>query len=137
MQQDWILRVIEQLGVVLAQLRRMLFQGELLDSASSERLDHAVSQVGLSPEMARTASADTLLRMVAPTGEIDPTRTWVLAESLFILGLDAELRENDERAQSYFGKALILYRLIEPGSAFTGMREASDRIKELEEKWEG
>lgn len=137
MQRDWILRVIEQLGAVLAQLRRMIFQGEPLDAAASERLDHALGQAGLSPAMARTASADTLLMMVAPTGEIDPTRTWVLAESLYVLGLDAELVDHPERAESYFGKALVLYKLIEPGSAFTGMREASERIADLEHRLSG
>lgn len=137
MQRDWILRVIEQMGVVLAQLRRMILQGAPLDGAATERLDHAMNQVGLSPEMARTASADTLLMMVAPTGEIDWTRTWVLAESLYVLGLDAELTEDHDLAESYFGKALILYRLVEPGSVFTGMEEAGQRIADLETRFAG
>ena len=134
MQRDWILRVIEQMGAVLAELRRMLFGGQPLDAAALERLDHLVSQVGLSTDVARTASADTLLLMVAPTGEVDPTRAWVLAEALYIDGLDAELRNDPDRADNSFRKALLLYRLVEPGSAFTGLVEATARISEVERR---
>lgn len=142
-QRDWILRVIEQLGAVLAELRRMLLGGEGLSQLDRERLYETVSRAGLDPDVAMAASSATLLFLVAPTGEVDPTRAWVLAEALYLDGLDAELTEEKERATRSLEKALALYRAVEPGSAFTGLTEATERIREVTmrldalQPWEG
>ena len=131
-QRDWILRVIEQMGVVLAALRAKLLGGAPLDAADRLRLDEVVGRVGLDPALARAASADTLQLMIAPTGEVDPTRSWVLAEALYVEGLDAELAGDPDLARASFRTALLLYRLVEPGSVFTGLTEATDRIRDIE-----
>ncbi len=133
-QRDYILRLIEQAGRALAALRRQIVGGEVAGQAARDEVDKALAGIGLDLDLALRASTGTLELMIASTGEVDPTRTWVLAESLYVYGLSADTDGDREAAAQAFHRAGHLYALLEPGAAFYGLKEAGARVREINER---
>ena len=121
--------------MVLVRLREII-----LGRASSRHhvegeIQKALQGIGFDFEIARIADGETLERMVAPTGQVEPARAWLIAESFYLEGLEAQLDERGGEARSSFGKALRLYRLVAPDVLLpTGFTEATDRIREIEQR---
>ncbi len=133
-QRDYILRIIEQLGVALAELRRRILRQE--DSAAvREALARTAGQAGFDLELLRGFDISTLHLLVAPTGEVDLTRCWLMAEILYLDGLEAALSDHDGRDSLM--KARALYDLVRPaGGMLVGMPEATERIAEIDQRIE-
>jgi hypothetical protein len=128
---DYILRMIERLGQMLIQLRK-----KLVGQVDSERFDeelNAIARTGsVDIEVARIATADTLVMLVAQSGEVEPSRCWLLAELLYLDGLQARAEERTDDMRDRFEKALRLFSFIEPGGVqLVGWPEASERIAEI------
>jgi hypothetical protein len=132
MQSDYLLRVIEEAGRALRALRDQVLGRTVEGPKLKQELASLFDSVGLDLELALRATDDTLMLLIAPTGEVDPTRCWILAESLYLTGLGAHLDGDMGNARAAFDKALPLYRAVEPGAVFYGLEEASDRIAEME-----
>ncbi len=135
-QRDYILRIIEELGAVLIALRNAILGGSARATEVEDTLRRAAGAAGMNLDLARAASIDALPAMMAPTGEVDPARCWLLAEVLMTDGMrllhDGEVEA--ERARSSLAKAAALFRLVAPlGAYLTGFPEADERIKEIEE----
>jgi hypothetical protein len=131
-QQDYILRMIEQLGQTLIALRRVILGQSALPGDVEDRLMEVSRTAGLDLALARAATPETLQMMVAPTGEVDPSRCWLIGEMLFLDALQAEAEERTDDARAGFEKALRLFGIIEPGGVFlTGWPEAEERIAEI------
>lgn len=134
-QRDYILRLIEQAGAVLIRLRNMILGRSSSATEVDRQLRLAAGFVGLDLGIARVATPDTLAMMVAPTGELDPTRCWFLAEMLYLDGLQAELNGRAGAAWVSYDKALRLFSMVEPGGAFlAGFPEAAERKQEIEQR---
>ena len=133
-QRDYILRLIEQAGRALAALRRQIVGGDMVGQDARDEVDQVLAGIGLDLDLALRASPDTLELMIASTGEVDPTRTWVLAESLYVFGLGAEANGQEAEARVAFERAGRLYALLEPGAAFYGLAEAGARVREIRER---
>jgi len=132
--QDYLLRQIEVLGQILIALRKMILGGEADGASVEARLQDVAGKGGMDLELARAASPDTLRMLVAPTGEIEPGRCWLLAETLFLDGLQARATGDEERAADSFGKARMLFSLLAPMGAFlVGFPEAAERMREIDE----
>ncbi len=132
-QRDYILRLIEQLGQALIRVRKMILGEEVAAGRVDDELRLVGRRVGVDLDIARLATPETLGLLVAPTGEPDPGRCWVLAEMLYLDGLEAETRGRAAAARASYDKAVRLFRLVEPGGAFlTGWPEAGERIREIE-----
>jgi len=132
-QQDYILRMIEQLGRMLAALRARILGGESDARTVQERLREAGRTGGVDLEIARAMTTDTLVMMLSPAGELEPGRAWLMAELLYLDGLDAHLAGETERADASLQRALVLYRLIGPQTLkLVALPEAGDRIAEIE-----
>ena len=130
-QRDFILRIIEQLGAVLAELRRRILRQDDSD-AVREALARTAGQAGFDIELLRGFDLSTLHLFVAPTGEVDPTRCWLMAEILYLDGLEAVLSDRNRRESLL--KARALYDLVRPGGGMlVGMPEATDRITEIDQ----
>jgi hypothetical protein len=85
--------------------------------------------------LARAATPETIRLLIAPTGDVEPGRCWLLAETLFLDGLQAQLSDQDERALDSFAKAHMLFSLLAPMGAFlVGFPEAAERIREIDER---
>ncbi len=131
---DYILRMIEQVGRVLIALRDRILAGE--DRSEVQRqLQWAAAEVGLDLGLARAATIDTLLLLIAPSGEVEPARCWMVAETLHLDGLEAEISGEVERARSSYEKARTLFTLVAPRGAYlVGLPEATERIRELDRR---
>lgn len=139
-QRDYILRIIEELGAVLIALRNAILGGSARATEVEDTLRRAAGAAGMNLDLARAASIDALPAMMAPTGEVDPARCWLLAEVLMTDGMRL-LHDGEgeaERARSSLAKAAALFRLVAPlGAYLTGFPEADERIKEIEEALAG
>jgi len=129
-QRDYILRLIEQMGVVLAGIRRKILGGQASVDTRQELADVA-AQGGVDLELVRGFDLETLMMLVAPMGEIEPSRGWLMAEILYLDGLDATL--TDRPARDSLLKARALFEMMRPHPAlFVGIAEADERIAEID-----
>ena len=133
-QKDYLLRQIEILGEILRAIRKMIMGGTVDSSEIKARLRGVSSQAGMDLELAQVATPDTLRLLVAPSGEIEPGKCWLLAETLYLDGLQAESEGDNLRASDSLLKARMIFSLLEPMGAFlVGFPEASERILEIKE----
>jgi len=132
-QRDYILRVIEQLGAALAALRRRIL-GHTDDSAAlHDDLDKLAGQAGFDLGLLRALSGETLHMLASPTGEVEPARCWLMAELLYLDGLQALAEERQDDAVESLAKARLLFGLVEPGGGMlVGLVEAAERVCEIE-----
>jgi len=132
-QTDYLLRQIEALGQLLIAIRKMILGGETDGAAVESRLREAAGKGGMDLELARAATPETLHMLIAPTGEIEPGRCWLLAETLYLDGIQARLTEEPARALDSLGKARMLFSLLGPMGAFlVGFPEAAERVREID-----
>ncbi len=132
-QRDYILRMIEQVGAILVALRQRILGRAIQPAEVRAELRSTLQQVGFSLDLAQLADAASLERMVAPTGELDPARGWLVAEVLYLDGLDAQLDGRDDTARASFEKALRLFRLFDPRNPIpSGFPEALERMRDIE-----
>ena len=133
-QRDFLLRQIEMLGELLVAVRNLILGRATASSVIHARLQQVSRQGGLDLELAQAATPDTLRMLIAPTGEIEPGRCWLLAETLYLDGLEAELTGDLPRALDSLGKARVLFSMLRPMGAFlVGFPEAAERLAEIEE----
>lgn len=129
--------MIEQLGQILLALRARILGGEATTVEVRTALRDAARQGGLDYDLAQVMTPDTLLMMVAPGGEVDPARCWLLAELSYLDGLEADLAFNFEEARSAFERAGFLYGMLQPVTGgVTGIPEAETRLEEIERRLE-
>ena len=131
-QTDYILRMIEQLGQMLAALRKIILQQSAPAQVIADRLTAAASSGGFDLALAKAASVETIEMLVAPEGDLDPARCWLVAEVLYLDGLQAQLEERPGEAAVSLRKSLPLYTLLRPKGLFLGLPEAAARIGEIE-----
>jgi hypothetical protein len=129
---DYILRMIEQMGAVFARLRQMILGG---GSGVEEELRKASGMAGVDLGTARVLDGESLLALLAPAGQPDATRIWVIAELLYLDGLDEFQKGRPGSALASWQKALKLYTVLDP-RIIGGIPEAAERIPELERRVE-
>jgi hypothetical protein len=130
---DYLLRQIEMLGELLITIRKLIVGGGASDAEISHRLQEVSGKGGMDLELARAASPDTLRLLIAPSGEIEPGRCWLLAETLYLDGLHARELGEEARLLDSLGKARMLFSLLAPMGAFVvGFPEARERILEID-----
>jgi hypothetical protein len=133
-QRDYILRQIELLGAALIALRKKIVGGEADGAEIETRLQEVSEKGGMALDLARASTPETLHMLIAPTGEIEPGSCWLLAETLFLDGLQAMQIGDETRVFDSLGKARMLFSLLKPMGAFlVGFPEASARIGEIDE----
>lgn len=131
-QRDYILRMIEQLGAALIELRKAIMGGAADTGTVEDRLRHASASAGMDLDLARAASPDALHVMIAPTGEVDPLRCWVLAEMFLTDGVHRLEQGDDEASERALEKAAVLFRLLGSQAHLAGYPEADERLEEIE-----
>ena len=132
-QRDYLLRQIEMLGELLLAIRKQILGQRGAGGVIQARLQEVSQRGGMDLALARAASPDTLRMLIAPSGEIEPGRCWLLAEVLYLDGMDAELSGDPDRALDSLDKARMLFSLLQPMGAFlVGFPEAAERLKDIE-----
>ena len=89
--QDYVLRLIERLGSALIALRNRILRRERDETGIRTEIAEIAGQAGLDLAVARSLDPDMLLMWLAPTGQPDPAKLWLLAELLYLEGLDAKM----------------------------------------------
>jgi hypothetical protein len=131
-QRDYILRMIEQMGAVLARLRQQLLGGAPVAEEARQEADRA----GVDLDLARVLDAESLVELLSPEGQPDITRVWFIAELLYLDGLQSEQAGRLDEAVGYFRKALRLYLTLDP-RILGGLPEAGERVTDLESRLGG
>jgi hypothetical protein len=131
--QDYILRLIEQFGRALAALRAMITGRELPPTEVHAQIAAVASQSGLHLDVARSLDSAMLLMWLAPRGEIDPGKFWLLAELLFLEGLQAHEAGDGGRARADFERAqLLLQKLDDNWRPQSDLASAGERLAEID-----
>ncbi len=132
-QKDYILRQIEILGAALIALRKKITAGAADREEVERRLQEVSGKGGMALDLAKAAAPDTLRMLIAPTGEVEPGRCWLLAETLYLDGLYRFEAGEADQALDSLAKAKMLFSLLEPMGAFlVGFPEARERILEID-----
>jgi hypothetical protein len=132
-QTDYLLRMIEQAGRMLAELRRMILGGEVGPEDAETGLRNAAGHVGLDLDLLRTVSPDTLVTFMSPAGEPEPGRCWITAELFMVNGHREVARGDPDAARDCWERALRLYALLDPGIIVRGLPEVGERVRETQE----
>jgi hypothetical protein len=136
-QRDYILRLIEQIGAALIALRNRILGRKVDPLRIREELTGLAGQAGYDLALLRGFSGETLHMLVSPTGEVEPGSCWLIAELLYLDGLQAQVEERTGDAREGLQKARLLFRLIEPGGGMlVGLPEAGERIDDIDMRLE-
>lgn len=132
---DYIMRLIEQLGQILIALRARILGKTATGEEVRGELEAAARMGGLDLDLARAMTPDSLLMMVAPGGEVDPGRCWLLGELFYLEGLEAAVAGRTSEARSALERAGFLYGMLQPVAGnLVGFAEAATRVDEIEQR---
>lgn len=131
MQRDYILRLIEQAALVIARIRQRILGGDV--TTARDELRAEASRHGVDLALARALDPHSLLLLLSPTGEPEPARCWLIAELLYLDGLQAQTAGELDQALRSYENALRLFLALDP-SVIGGIPEAADRVAELERR---
>ncbi len=134
---DYLLRLIEQLGAALGRLTGQL-RGDSADDLTDDldaELNEIALKAGLDLDLASRLSTESLSILIAPGDDVDPTRCWLLAELLYLRGLQHEREGNEPAARAAYTRSLHLYGLVRPEwNVEIPLSEPRSRITSLEER---
>lgn len=137
-EKDHILRIIEQLGSALNRILNGLLAPSETDLREAESDLHRIArEADFDLELARVLSVETLSMMMAAQGGVDPSRTWLLAEFLYLRGLLADRAGDVEVRRQCFEKSLDLYRMVPSDWGEIPLPSPAERVTELEERLSG
>jgi hypothetical protein len=110
---DYILRLIERFGRALLALRNAILRREADPQHVQAQIGEIADQAGLDLAVARRLDPGMLLMWLAPTDDFDMPRLWLMAELLYLHGLEADrIPDGDSRAD--FERALALFAHLPP-----------------------
>jgi hypothetical protein len=112
--QDYLLRLIEQFAQGLIVLRNRILRRETDRQKVSAEVSDLAQQAGLDLGIARSLDVQSLMMWLAPAGQVDQARLWLMAELLYFEGLGA-LDAAPEAARADFARALAILERLEPG----------------------
>jgi hypothetical protein len=138
MQQDYILRMIQQLSGFVTGLLQLRKSGGSTEAL--HQIEDAYGRfTGLSATLIHAISEDDLIQLLRARGGIDPDRAWALAELMREEALTYDELGNEAEATPRFLKSLRLYLevldVIEemPGVLnVDGLEEVAERVSDLE-----
>jgi hypothetical protein len=132
---DYILRLIEQFGRILRALRDRILKREIETADVRAELYEIARQAGLDLDIARRLDPGMLLLWVAPTDDVDPARLWLLAELLYLEGLQAAADGRADGGRQDFERALVLCEHVpDDWQPAPGFATAGERALEIRQR---
>lgn len=131
---DYILRLIERFGAALITLRDKILRRQRDEVAVRAEISEVARQAGLDLDVARSLDPQQLLIWLAPTGQPDPAKLWLMAELLYLDGLHAHTsgapgwQGDFERAYAILSHVPPQWR---PNDAFASAEERAGEIRTL------
>ncbi|HVT37843.1 MAG TPA: hypothetical protein VHE78_02245 [Gemmatimonadaceae bacterium] len=126
--EDYLLRMIAQMGRVLAAIRRMLLEGK--NSAAGDELERAAQQGGIDLRLVLALDEPSLEPLLRTGGEIDRPKCAFLAEVLYLEWRRQLAMGRIPQAERCARRALLLYALAYDFIVMDD--ETRKRIAELE-----
>jgi hypothetical protein len=124
---DYLLRLMEQLGRVMARVRELVIDRSI-DAAANE-LDRFAQKAGVPLALIRVVDGNSRSTLLTTAGEPDPAKQLLAAEYLYVEALRAPAEAEALRARS-----LELYRSVGPLTDPVLARVVADRIVTLSRK---
>jgi hypothetical protein len=126
--EDYLLRMIAQMGRVLARIRRMLFEGK--NSEAGDELEHAAQKGGIDLRFVIALDEASLEPLLLTGGEIDRPKCAFFAEVIYLEWRRQLAMGRMPQAERCARRALLLYTLAYDGIVMDG--ETRQRMAELE-----
>jgi len=128
---DYILRLIERFGRMLIALRNVILKREAHPAHVQAQIGDLADQAGLDLNIARRLDPASLVLWLAPTNDFDVPRLWLMAELLYLHGLEGSaIAEGTARGD--FERALALFAHLPPEWRPTDdLASAAERVAEL------
>jgi hypothetical protein len=132
--QDYVLRLIEQLGRALRAFRDRILRQEVAEADLRATITEVAQQAGIDLDVARRLDPASLLMWLAPTGDIDEPRIWLVAELLHLSGRHgADAAPTAGRGDLL--RALALFQRLDPqwraSDGFPTAGERADEVRRL------
>jgi hypothetical protein len=127
--EDYLLRMIAQMGRVLARIRRMLLEGK--NSEAGDELEHAAQKGGIDLRLVIALDEASLEPLLRTGGEIDRPKCAFFAEVIYLEWRRQLAMGHMPEAERCAERALLLYALAYDGIVMDD--ETRQRIAELEE----
>lgn len=126
--EDYLLRMIAQMGRVLAAIRRMLLEGK--NSAAGDELERAAQKGGIDLRLVLALDETSLEPLLRTGGEIDRPKCAFFAEVIYLEWRRQLAIGGMPQAKRCARRALLLYALAYDGIVVDD--ETRQRIAELE-----
>lgn len=137
-QRDYILRLIERFGRMLIALRNRILTREAEPAPAQAELHDIAREAGLDLDFARRLDPEMLLQWLAPTGEVDEAKFWLLGELLYLAGLEAEGRSEADGGAADFSRSLAVFsRVRADWRPHADLASAGERSLELTRRLDG
>jgi hypothetical protein len=131
-QRDYILRLIEHLGRTLLMLRNRILDRQEQHATVQDEIRAIAARAGVDLDVARAVDLVTLRLLMSFAGDLDPARSWLTAELLYLEGLDKR-QDRVVDARRDLSRALDLYRMLPPDwQPFEELPPTAERIAEIE-----
>jgi hypothetical protein len=130
--EDYLIRMIAQMGRVLAAIRRMLLEGE--NSAAGDELELAAQKGGIDLRLVLALDEPSLEPLLRTGGEIDRPKCAFFAEVVYLEWRRQLAMGRMPQAERCARRALLLYALAYDG--FVLGDEMRQRVAELEARIE-
>lgn len=137
LRRDYILRLIERFGRALIALRDRILKREISSEIVRAEIEDIARDAGADLDVARQLDPAMLVMWLAPTGEIDEGKFWLLAELLFLTALDSRESGTGDRGRADFNRALALLRRLPPDwRPAEGLPTPNERMVEIDRMME-
>jgi hypothetical protein len=132
---DFILRLIERFGRALMALRNRILKREAEAAPLQAEIQGIAHEAGLDLDLARRLDPRTLVMWLAPTGEVDEAKFWLLGELLYLEGLGAQERGEAEGGRDDMARAHAVFSKLPAGwRPGADLASAGERCQELAER---
>ena len=126
--EDYLIRMIAQMGRVLAAIRRMLLEGR--NSAAGDELERAARMGGIDLRLVLALDEPSLEPLLRTGGEIDRPKCALFAEVVYLEWRRQLAMGRVPQAERCARRALLLYALAYDGIVLGD--ETRQRVAELE-----
>ena len=128
---DYILKLIERFGAALISLRDRILRRTREETSVAAEIHEIARQAGLDLTVARQLEPASLLMWLAPTGQPDPAKLWLMAELLYLEGFRAK-GLGEERWRGDLERALAILITLPPDwRPDERLTAAGERAKEI------
>src|SRR5262245_11506840 len=128
---DYLLRLIEQIGRLVARLRELLLKGEV---AKEDELRQTAAAAGYDLGLLRLLTTESLVSLVNPTGRPDALKNVLLAELIFADALICRSRGDDAGEAERMEKVTALLSAAETDDDEVRRGLVANRIASLRQE---